>query len=183
MFGTYVEIGWEHICDIHAYDHLLFVVVISLGIEWSDWKKLIKLLSAFTVGHSMSLIYAVWYPVGISVVWIEYLILASIGLSILLKWFRRNEWIEHWLLVLFFGWIHGMGFSNYLKALFGKSGAVWEALLAFNIGIELGQITIVLLFLLFQWIFLKLIKIPVETVHRIQLILVSFAFLCILLLS
>ncbi len=183
MFKAYLEIGWEHICDIHAYDHLLFVVIISMGIAMKDWFKLLKLLSAFTIGHSISLIYAVWYPIGISVEWIEHLIIASIGLSIVLKWYRKDKIIEHWGLILFFGLIHGMGFSNYLKALFGKSGAVWEALLAFNIGIELGQITIVLIFLAVQWFLLRIINPRPRSIELTQLILVSLAFLYILLLS
>ena len=183
MFEVYLKLGWEHICDLSAFDHLLFVVIISLGIPFSEWKKLLKLLSAFTVGHSASLIYAIWYPLGISSAWIEGLIVASIGVSILLKWFRKHHLIEHWLLILFFGLIHGMGFSNYLRDLFGKSEALAEALFAFNLGLELGQITIVSIFLALQYVFLHGLKIKRSGLEFAEMSLISLAFLYILFIA
>jgi len=143
-------LGWEHITDFNGYDHILFIVALASVFRWEDWKKLLLLLTAFTVGHCITLVLS-----GLS--WITIspnLIETIIPLTILFTCIQnirtqeeQNSWIQY-ILVTFFGLIHGMGFSNYFKSLLGSSNEIIFPLFAFNVGIEFGQIMIVGIFLL-----------------------------------
>ena len=147
MFKTYLELGFDHILDLNAYDHILFVVTLCVIYAVAQWKQILILVTAFTIGHSVTLALSTLGIVNIPGTLIEYLIPVTIILTAVYNFFKikaDNEKIQlHYSLAAFFGLIHGLGFSNYLKALLGSEESIVGPLLAFNIGVELGQLVIV----------------------------------------
>jgi hydrogenase/urease accessory protein HupE len=163
-FGLYFSLGREHIADLSGYDHILFVTALCLRYVIQDWKKVLILVTAFTVGHSITLALSVLNYVTVSTKWIEFLIPVTILLTALANVFQKNTERPQkisliYLLALFFGLIHGLGFSNYLKSLLGRQSNVVTELLAFNIGLEVGQLLIVAAVLLVSVICVQLLKI------------------------
>jgi hydrogenase/urease accessory protein HupE len=163
-FGLYFNLGREHIADLSGYDHILFITALCLRYVIQDWKKILILVTAFTIGHSITLALSVLNYVQVSTKWIEFLIPITILVTTLTNVFR-NHTPQHsklsliYLLALFFGLIHGLGFSNYLKSLLGKDENIVTELLAFNIGLEVGQLLIVAAVLLVSVICIQLLKI------------------------
>lgn len=162
QFELYFRLGTGHILDLAGFDHILFVVVLCSLYTISDWKKVVLLVSAFTIGHSLTLVLATFELILVNSSLIEFLIPLTIaitaGSNILNPRIRKGVQLNY-LFAVFFGLIHGLGFSNYLKALIGKEASVFNPLLAFNIGLEAGQLLIVLAFLLFSYIPLNILKI------------------------
>ncbi|MGV3586290.1 MAG: HupE/UreJ family protein [Adhaeribacter sp.] len=157
-FPLYFQLGITHILDWQGYDHILFVMALCGVYGWQDWRKLLILVTAFTVGHSLTLALSVFNLIPVSVSLIEFLIPVTIVITSLVNILRKNQnktsWLLTYLLTLLFGLIHGMGFSNYLKSLLGSQ--VVGPLLAFNVGLEVGQlaivfITLTLSFLVLNW--------------------------------
>lgn len=147
-FSVYFSLGRDHIADINGIDHILFIVALCVRYQFSDWKKLLILITAFTIGHSITLALSVFNFVSISTEWIEFLIPITIILTAFSNFFVkkfqfREKFPLIYYLALFFGLIHGLGFSNYLKSLLGQSNNIVTELLAFNIGLEIGQLLIV----------------------------------------
>lgn len=147
-FSVYFSLGRDHIADINGIDHILFIVALCVRYQFSDWKKLLILITAFTIGHSITLVLSVFNFVSISTEWIEFLIPITIILTAFSNFFVkkfqfREKFPLIYYLALFFGLIHGLGFSNYLKSLLGQSNNIVTELLAFNIGLEIGQLLIV----------------------------------------
>lgn len=147
MFKTYLELGFDHILDLSAYDHILFVMTLCVIYAVAQWRQILILVTAFTIGHSITLALSTLGIVNISGRLIEYLIPVTIiltGIYNIYKIKAHNQKITlHYSLASFFGLIHGLGFSNYLKALLGNEEDLVIPLLAFNIGVELGQLIIV----------------------------------------
>ena len=151
VFSTYIQLGFHHIFDLKAYDHMLFLLALSAIYTLSDWRKVIALVTSFTVGHSVTLALATFNIIQFDTALIEFLIPVTILLTCITNFFKLKGAAGkqptilslHNLMALFFGLIHGMGFSNFLKAMLGRNGSIWQQLLAFNIGIELGQLLIV----------------------------------------
>ena len=164
-FLIYFHLGWQHILDLAGYDHILFVLVLCCNYTLKDWKQILALVTAFTVGHSITLALATFRLVNINMDWVEFLIPVTIfltGLSNLRKINSKQTNGSLWslyLMTLFFGLIHGLGFSNYLQSLLGQEATIFLPLLAFNIGLEIGQIAIVILVLIFSWIVSKLLDV------------------------
>lgn len=162
-FDLYFKLGWQHIADWQGYDHILFVVVLCLRYVFADWKKVLFLVTAFTIGHSITLALSVLEVISFKQNLIEFLIPITIIITALSnlkvkKFVFKNKWNAIYFLALFFGLIHGLGFSNYLKSLLGKgSNIVWE-LFAFNIGLEVGQLLIVSAGLLLSFVCLNIFK-------------------------
>ncbi|MCY4419516.1 MAG: HupE/UreJ family protein [Cytophagales bacterium] len=150
-FVLWFEMGWEHILDLKGYDHMLFVMLLCLPLGWHPWHHIAWRLSAFTVGHSLTLLLATWQGFSFGGEWVEVLIVLSIFLTAIFSLRLRPEpssfgaEIRNYLLIFFFGWIHGMGFSSYLQSLLGKETQIWLPLVAFNLGVEAGQLSILLL--------------------------------------
>ena len=163
MFGIYLKLGFKHILDINAYDHVLFIVALCAIYLIKDWKKVLILVTAFTVGHSLTLALAVLDIIHIPADIIEFLIPVTILITALHNvvgnpdHHSRVNW--YYLLALFFGLIHGLGFSNYFKALLGSEERITFPLFAFNVGVELGQIIIVLITLLASYIIVVVCKV------------------------
>ncbi len=152
LASVYYNLGLEHILDIKGYDHMLFLLALCIPFTLRDWKKVLILATAFTIGHSVTLALSTLDLVRFPMDWIEFLIPVTILLTArydLLRGTSINRNL-HYGMALFFGLIHGMGFSNFLRgSMFPgeESNLVWQ-LLYFNLGIELGQVFVVIVFLI-----------------------------------
>jgi hypothetical protein len=169
-FLIFFKLGIEHILgnrntfyilETEGFDHILFVVVLCALYTFSDWKKVIILVTAFTIGHSITLALSVLDIIVVNSALVEFLIPITIlatAISNLFKkernGFQRSKVEINYFLALFFGLIHGLAFSNYLKALLGQNANITQSLLAFNIGLEVGQLVIVAAFLFITGLFL-----------------------------
>jgi len=169
-FGLYLNLGLEHITDPLGYDHIIFILAMSANYRLNEWKKLALLVTAFTVGHSISLALAMLRIVPVNASFIEFLIPLSIFITCLLN---LNKPLEnypsfkttnksfnpiHYFIILSFGLIHGLGFSNFLKETLVANESLFVPLLAFNIGLEIGQLLILAIFLFFNFIILEILK-------------------------
>jgi hypothetical protein len=164
-FGTYLELGFSHILDIQGYDHILFIITLCAIYQFREWKKILVLVTAFTIGHSVTLALAalnlILIPQGV----IDVLIPTTIFLTAvhnirqrdLLKGSRLfdSKQAFNYSMALFFGLIHGMGFSNYFKFLLGEENSIVNQLFAFNVGLELGQIIVVASFMALLFAFTR----------------------------
>ncbi len=160
----YFQIGFEHIADLRGIDHILFIVALCSRYQFADWRKLIILVTAFTIGHSITLVLSVFELIQYSVKWIEFLLPVTIAITAISnvfvkKFVFKSRYPLIYFLALFFGLIHGMGFSSYLKSLLGTGASVVWPLLAFNVGLEVGQLLIVFIILLITLIFVLLFKV------------------------
>ncbi|MEO1260048.1 MAG: HupE/UreJ family protein [Bacteroidota bacterium] len=153
-FSAFLKLGFDHISDLQAYDHLLFIITLCAIYEWREWKKLLVLVTAFTLGHSVTLALSALDVIRVPSDLVELLIPVTIVLTALHNIVTKKESgglfsrlvSINYFLALFFGLIHGMGFANYFRNLFGEMGGVIKPLFAFNLGIELGQLLIVAVF-------------------------------------
>jgi HupE / UreJ protein len=154
-FELFIKTGLWHIADITAYDHIIFIIALCASYFITDWRKIIVLITAFTVGHSVTLALSVLNIVVFPANIIELLIPITIMLTSVFN-IRTQEQPNlptlKYALALFFGFIHGCGFSNYLKTLLGHDENIWFQLFSFNIGIELGQLLIIAIALLVTYI-------------------------------
>jgi hypothetical protein len=166
---VFLRLGFEHIADVRGYDHILFIVALCAGYEIKDWKKLLILVTAFTVGHSLTLALATLRIITINDALVEFLIPLTIfltaGMNIVTSSPEGGGMLEkkgarsvQYLLALAFGLIHGMGFSNFLRALLGGEEGIALPLFSFNLGLELGQICIVLTVLTLTFIVVRLAR-------------------------
>lgn len=152
-FWIYLRLGFEHICDWEGYDHMLFVITLCAFYALKDWKRITILITAFTIGHSITLALSALNIFRMPQQLVETLIPVTILLTALHNvYFDSTDKLGRRIagnygLALGFGFIHGMGFSNYFNALMG-GGSILKPLFAFNIGLEIGQLLIVGLFLL-----------------------------------
>ena len=152
-FELYFKLGLQHILDLQGFDHILFILSLCAVYVARDWTKILLLVTAFTLGHSLTLALATFQLVQIRPDVIEFLIPVTIACTALLTLIKpkpnSGKGIQlNYLLALLFGLIHGLGFSNYLRSLLGQEASIWQPLLAFNVGLEVGQIVIVAAFLL-----------------------------------
>lgn len=150
LFELYLKLGIDHIADLQGYDHILFIISLTIVYPLSAWKKLLVLVTAFTAGHTLTLLLATLNIIRIPTDLIEFLIPVTIFLTALANTLQKsdkNYKSSHrfkYGAALFFGLIHGMGFSNYLRSLLSAEDNLWLPLLSFNLGIEIGQLMIVL---------------------------------------
>lgn len=152
-FKTYVELGFNHILDLNGYDHILFLVALCAVYTVSEWKKVALLATAFTLGHSLTLALSALDVVRFPSDVIEFLIPVTIFLAAIYNVVRKKDnQLEsrqllrlNYLFAALFGLIHGMGFSNFFRSsqMPGEESQLVSQLLAFNIGVELGQLVIV----------------------------------------
>jgi hypothetical protein len=162
MFSTYLELGFDHILDLNGYDHILFLIALCAAYATVDWKKILILVTAFTIGHSITLALSSLDILVINADLIELLIPITILITALVNMLlpvkKERTWNPNYLMALFFGFIHGMGFSNYFKALLGREAEIILPLFAFNLGVELGQLCIVAVILAFNFLIVKMGK-------------------------
>ncbi len=162
-FLFYLKLGWEHIISIDALDHILFVLALAAVYSFNDLKKLIILVTAFTIGHSITLVLSVFNILRVPSDWVEFLIPLTIVITaldnILMRNHQKTLMSMNYYLALFFGLIHGMGFANLARMTLAKEQSLAIPLLGFNIGLELGQIAVVLAILVILFILLNIFKV------------------------
>lgn len=154
LFNIYLQLGFGHIIDYQAFDHILFVTTLTAVYLLSDWKKVLILVTAFTIGHTATLALSTLNILNIDSALVEFLIpltifITAIG-NIVEKQTNFSSGLHNfkYFTALIFGLIHGLGFSNYLKSLLGMEQSLVKPLFAFNLGLEIGQIIIVLIVLI-----------------------------------
>ncbi|SEP71124.1 HupE / UreJ protein [Hyunsoonleella jejuensis] len=144
-----LEYGMKHVLDINAYDHVLFLMVLTIPYLFKDWKRVLLLVSLFTLGHSLSLVLAAYNVVTVSGSLVEFLIPITILVVALYNVFTAGKGAQKerigvlFLTTLFFGLIHGLGFAREFQMLLGESDSKLVLLLEFALGIEIAQIIIV----------------------------------------
>ena len=162
-FIFYLKLGWEHIISLDALDHQLFVLVLVAVYSFGDWKKILVLVTAFTIGHSITLALSTLDIIRISSDWVEFLIPLTIVITafdnIIFKGNQSKLMRINYFLALFFGMIHGMGFANTARMMLAKEQNLFTPLLGFNIGLELGQIVVVIAFLMLLFVVIKIFRV------------------------
>ena len=147
MFPVYLRLGIDHILSISAFDHILFLVALCAVYEVKDWKRILILVTAFTIGHSITLGLSALDFISVKAELVELLIPVTILITslqnLLMKKKPHQRWRPDYFFALFFGFIHGMGFSNYFKALLGREANIFTPLFGFNLGVEIGQLCVV----------------------------------------
>lgn len=165
QFWIYFQIGSKHVLDINAYDHVLFLIALTVPYLFKDWKRIFLLVSLFTIGHTLALILSVYGIITIKVNLVEFLIPITILVTALYHLFTAGKTSKNdgvnlvFFITLFFGIIHGLGFSNYFKTILG--GSATSKLLPlgeFALGIEAAQLVVVFVVLVISYI--------VQTVFR-----------------
>ncbi|GGZ84343.1 HupE/UreJ family protein [Algibacter mikhailovii] len=152
-FWFNVEYGINHVLDINAYDHVLFLIVLTIPYLFKDWKRVLLLVSLFTLGHTLSLVLAAYNVVSVNASIVEFLIPVTIMFVALFNVFTAGKGAQRenvgvlFLSTLFFGLIHGLGFAREFHMLLGDTDNKLILLLEFALGIELAQIIIVFLVL------------------------------------
>ena len=151
--AVYFRLGLHHIADLGAYDHMLFIAALTVAYPPAAWRRLVWLVTAFTLGHSVTLVLATLDVVRVSARLVEVLVPVTIvATGIAALFFSRGEDETHgppgsqvpqYVLAATFGLIHGLGFSNYLRSLLGGEESIARPLFAFNVGLEAGQLLIV----------------------------------------
>lgn len=153
-FQLYFGLGMDHILDYaNGYDHIIFVVALCAIYLTREWKQILILVTAFTIGHSVTLALSTLRIISVDAELIEFLIPLTIFITAFSNLFKKENSLSNrsihinYLFAGFFGLIHGLGFSSYLRSILGKEENIVTPLLAFNLGLELGQIVIVALFM------------------------------------
>lgn len=160
-FNLYFALGVEHILTWEALDHLLFVTILCIRYTWKDWKKVAIMVTAFTIGHSITLMLSGLGYLTPSINWIEFLIPITIAITALNTFLQKpdGKLSVIYFFALFFGLVHGLAYATTMHDLEGSEGLVAH-LFAFNVGIEVGQLVVVALVLTVSYILVNLVKIP-----------------------
>ncbi|MBI5539905.1 MAG: HupE/UreJ family protein [Bacteroidia bacterium] len=165
IFQMYLNLGIQHIADYMSFDHILFITCLCAVYIFKQWKQILVLITAFTIGHTTSLLLSTFNIISISTSLIEFLIPLTIFITAFWNLFLKQDGVNiktHWfkyITALFFGLIHGMGFSNYLQTLLGIEKSILMPLFSFNLGIEIGQIIIVSIILILSYIITSWFKV------------------------
>lgn len=164
-FWIFFKVGLEHVLDINGYDHLLFLIALTAPYVSKDWKKILILVSFFTLGHTLSLLLSVFNVVAVKAVLVELLIPITILITALFNIIMAGKSTKNGnmsfvaSITVFFGIIHGLGFSNYFNSILpGKPLDKLAPLFEFALGIESAQIIVVLSVLILAFIFQTLFR-------------------------
>lgn len=161
MFDNFLfnlEYGINHVLDINGYDHILFLIVLTVAYLFKDWKRVLLLVTVFTIGHTLSLILAAYNVVNVNGKLVEFLIPITILIVALFNVFTAGKGAQKekvgilFFSTLFFGLIHGLGFAREFNMLVGKANNKFITLLEFALGIEIAQIIIVFVVLFLGYI-------------------------------
>ena len=159
--GFYFDMGWHHIIAWDALDHILFILALSAIYLIGNWKQVLVLVTAFTIGHSLTLALSVYDVIRANDKWVEFLIPCTIIATALFNFFQKDYQPKslrlNYFLALFFGLIHGLGFANYIRFMMAKDQSMGWSLFGFNIGLEAGQIVVVLGILLLSYLAVNII--------------------------
>jgi hypothetical protein len=157
-FFTYLSLGWEHIVSADALDHQLFLLVLILPFSILEYRRVLILVTSFTIGHSLTLALCSTGQIRLAPAYIEFLIPVSIFITALLQWWKTEKpssFSAMFGLAGLFGLLHGMGFANTLSMMLGREDSLLLPLAGFNIGVELGQIFLLLFILGFRFLLSK----------------------------
>ncbi|HEX9826326.1 MAG TPA: HupE/UreJ family protein [Flavobacteriaceae bacterium] len=152
-FLSNMQYGMYHILDVNAYDHILFLIVLTIPYLFKDWKHILFLVTIFVIGHSVSLAFATYDVISVSNKWIEFLIPMTVLIIALFNVFTAGKKTQNkkvgllFFITLFFGLIHGLGFVNVFESTISKSENKLISLLEISLGIEVGQLIVVFIIL------------------------------------
>jgi hypothetical protein len=162
-FKFYFGLGWEHIMSWDALDHLLFIAALSAIYLLKDWKQVLILVTAFTIGHSLTLALSVLDIIRFSSKWVEFLIPCTIVITAFSNLFQKKFTAKsiriNYFLALSFGLIHGMGFANTIRFILAEDQSIGWGLFGFNVGLEAGQIVVVTFLLLVAYLIVNMLKV------------------------
>jgi len=162
-FGFYFGLGWEHIISKDALDHQLFIAALAAIYLWKDWKQVLILVTAFTVGHSLTLALSVFDVIRFDSKWVEFLIPCTIVITALSNLFQRQFSARsiriNYALALVFGLVHGMGFANSIRFILADDQNLGWSLFGFNVGLEAGQVVTVIVLLLLAQLIVNVMKV------------------------
>lgn len=154
-FNFYFGIGWDHIISLSATDHLFFIAVLTVIYQLSDWRKVLVLVTAFTIGHAITLYLSALDRFRLPVEWVEFIIPCTIAATALKNLLipdktGKGDRVQY-AMALGFGLIHGMGYANYIRMMLASDQQLVWSLFSFNVGLEIGQIFVVLVVLSISW--------------------------------
>jgi hypothetical protein len=162
-FSFYFRLGWAHIMSPDALDHILFLLALAAVYALADWRRLLVLVTAFTIGHSATLALSTLRLLALPTAVVEFLIPCTIVVTAVVNLFRIARPVENmrlrYLMAFLFGLIHGLGFANTLRFILAGDQSLGWALFGFNVGLEVGQILVVFMLLLVAWIAMQGLKI------------------------
>ena len=154
-FIFYFKLGWFHILSLDALDHLYFIAVLTIIYTFSSWKRVLVLITAFTIGHACTLFLSALDLLRFNDQYVEFAIPCTIFISAAVNLWRRDGLVKagrvQYFLALFFGLVHGMGYANAIRFMLSSDQHIISSLLSFNIGLESGQIFVVLFVLFVGW--------------------------------
>lgn len=158
----YFETGWHHIISWNALDHILFIISLSAIYLVKNWKQVLVLVTAFTIGHSLTLALSVYDVIRFNEKWVEFLIPCTIIATALFNFFVKEYQPRslriNYFLALFFGLIHGMGFANTIRFMLAKDQQIALPLISFNVGLEAGQMVVVSFILFVSYVLVNKLK-------------------------
>jgi len=162
-FLFYFKLGWSHIVSFDALDHQLFILALVAVYTSKNLKQVLILITAFTIGHSLTLLLSVLDIIRFSSKWVEFLIPCTIFITALSNLLKKDFSLKavhtNYYLALLFGLVHGMGFANSVRMMLAKDQNIGWGLFGFNVGLEIGQIFFVIIILVFTWLALSFFKI------------------------
>lgn len=162
-FLFYFQLGWSHIVSMDALDHQLFILALVAVYTSKNIKQVLILVTAFTIGHSLTLLLSILDVIRFSSKWVEFLIPCTIVITAFSNLFKKdfsNKAVNaNYYLALLFGLVHGMGFANSVRMMLAKDQHIGWGLFGFNVGLEIGQIFFVIIILCVTWLCLSVIKV------------------------
>ena len=152
--------GWQHIISFYALDHQLFIIALAAIYILKDWRKVLVLVTAFTIGHSLTLALSIYDVIRANEKWVEFLIPITIIITAIFNFFTKDfnkgSLQLNYFFALFFGFIHGLGFANSIRFMLAKNQKIGTGLLGFNLGLEAGQIVCVTIILLSAYLLINI---------------------------
>jgi hypothetical protein len=158
QFWFYLQLGFNHVMDPAAYDHVLFLAALALPFSFRQWKKVVVLATVFTIAHCLSLALSAYSILSVDSQWIEFLIPVTILLTALFDLLYARKETDHATAFLhlpataFFGLVHGFGFSGYFNMMITGTPEKAIPLLGFATGIEFSQLVVIFAMLLLAWL-------------------------------
>ena len=164
-FWFYIKLGFWHVLDLNAYDHILFLAALAIPFSLQQWRPILLLATLFTIAHCTSLALSVYEVLTMDTSLVEFLIPITISLTAMFNIFYARASSENTSLLLhilaagFFGLIHGFGFSSYFRMLMAEEDDKLVPLLGFATGIELSQLVIIMMVLLLVYLMRSVFKV------------------------
>ena len=159
----YFKEGWQHIIRFNALDHQLFIVALVAIYIFKDWRKVLLLVTAFTVGHSLTLALSIFNFIEVNEKLVEFLIPITIVITaasnVFIDNYKKRTLQLNYIFALFFGFVHGLGFANSIRFMLAKDQDIGIGLLGFNLGLEVGQIVCITMILFLAYLTISVVGI------------------------